>query len=105
MEFDGCFSDAPLVLREEEYFGKVLDLRWLEFNLEVLDKYRNNELCMIGDDYISFLRSDKKTPVSDVNFLIKNNILMCYAKEFNNVPPMERNHWNHYQTQSVENEI
>lgn len=24
MEFVGCFSGAPLVLREEEYFGKVL---------------------------------------------------------------------------------
>jgi hypothetical protein len=102
-------KDKEQMLKELQYLKQFdngwRDLRWLEFRLEVLDKYRNNEFCMIGDDYISFLRSDKKTSTSDVNFLIKNNSLMCYAKEFINVPPMERNHWNHYQIQSVENEI
>jgi hypothetical protein len=81
------------------------DLRWLEFRLEVLDKYRNNELCKIGNDYISFLRYDKKTSASDVSFIIKDDILMAYAKEFNNVPPIERNHWNHYQIPSAETKI
>ena len=62
--------------------------------LEVLDKYRDNELCEIRHDHISFLRQqDKKTPASTANFIIKNDVLMMYAKEYNNIPPKERAHW------------
>jgi hypothetical protein len=73
------------------------------FRPQVLDKYRNNELCEIGSDHISFLRYDKKTSTSDASFIIKNNdVLMMYAKEFNKVPPIERNHWISYQIQKKE---
>ena len=77
------------------------DLTWMDFMPEVLDKYRNNELCEIGSDRISFLRHNK-TPISTTRFIIKNNVLMMYAKEFNNVPPMERNYWNHYQIKQTD---
>jgi hypothetical protein len=73
----------------------------MDFMPEVLDKYRNNELCEIGSDRISFLRHNK-TPISTTRFIIKNNVLMMYAKEFNNVPPMERNYWNHYQIKQTD---
>ena len=105
-------KDKEQMLKELHYLKQVdeknkewRDLRWLEFRLEVLDKYKNNELCKIGSDYISFLRYDKKTSASDVSFIIKDDILMLYAKEFNNVPPIERNHWNHYQIPSAETKI
>lgn len=76
------------------------DLTWMDFRSQVLDKYKNNELCRIGSDHISFLRYDKKTSTSDVTFIIKNNdVLMMYAREFNKVPPIERNHWINYQIQ------
>ena len=77
------------------------DLNWMDFRLEVLYKYRNNELCEIGHDHISFLRQqDKKTPASTANFIIKNDVLMMYAKEFINIPPKEQDHWLDYQIQS-----
>jgi hypothetical protein len=65
-----------------------------------LDKYKNNELCDIGSDHITFLCHDK-TSVSIAWFCIRNNndVLMMLAKEFNNVPIIERNHWNSYQIQ------
>ena len=79
------------------------DLTWMDFRPQVLDKYRNNELCRIGSDHISFLRYDKKTSTSDVSFIIKNNdVLMIYAREFNKLPPIERNHWIRYQIQKKE---
>jgi hypothetical protein len=80
------------------------DLTWMDFMPEVLDKYRNNELCEIGSDHhISFLRHDK-TPISNARFIIKDNVLMMYAKEFNNVPPIERSHWNHYQIKQTDDD-
>src|SRR5919199_1952724 len=54
------------------------DLTWMDFMPEVLDKYRNNELCEIGSDRISFLRHNK-SPISTTRFIIKNNVLMMYA--------------------------
>jgi hypothetical protein len=71
----------------------------MNFKPEVLDKYKNNDLCSIGSDYISFLRHDK-TPASIALFNVRNNVLMMFAKEFNNIPPIERNHWDSYQLQS-----
>jgi hypothetical protein len=77
------------------------DLTWMDFRPQVLDKYRNNDLCRVGNDHVSFLSYDKKTSTSDVSFIIKNNdVLMLYAREFNKVPPVERNHWINYQIQS-----
>jgi hypothetical protein len=79
------------------------DLTWMDFRPEVLDKYRNSRLCKVADDCIAFLRQlrhhdkDDFEFVSYVSFLIKENVLMMYAKEFNNIPPIERNHWYEYQ--------
>lgn len=44
------------------------ELRLLEFRREVLDKYRNNELCQVHDSYITFLRQDKRTSVKSSLF-------------------------------------
>jgi len=71
----------------------------MNFKPQVLDKYKNNDLCDIGSEHISFLRHDK-TPVSIASFIIRNNVLMMFAKEFYNVPPIERSHWLSYQMQS-----
>jgi hypothetical protein len=95
-----ALQDLHDLKQVDQETGQWKDLTWLDFRPQVLDKYRNNELCEIGNDHISFLRHDKKTSASDANFIIKNNdndVLMMYAKDFNNVPPMERNYWNHYQ--------
>jgi hypothetical protein len=75
------------------------DLKTMNFKPQVLDKYKNNELCDIGSDHISFLRHDK-TPVSIAWFNIINNVLKMFAKELNNVPPIERSYWQSYQLQS-----
>jgi hypothetical protein len=63
----------------------------MDFRPEVLDKYKNNELCEVDSTHISFLRHDK-TPVSIAWFNIRKNVLMMYAKDFNNVPIIERDH-------------
>jgi hypothetical protein len=65
---------------------------------EVLDKYKNNELCRIASDHISFLRHDATT-ASIAWFNIINNVLKIFAKEFNYIPPIERSHWDSYQIQ------
>ena len=93
--------------RQELHFLKQIDretnqwrdLASMNFKPQVLDKYKNNDLCDIGSDHISFLRHDK-TPVSIASFIIRNNVLMMFAKEFYNVPPIERSHWISYQIQS-----
>jgi hypothetical protein len=54
----------------------------MDFRPQVLDKYKNNELCEIGNGYISFLSNDKKKSTSYARFIIKNHeLLMMYAKE------------------------
>jgi hypothetical protein len=47
------------------------DIRWMYFRREVLEKCRNNDLCEIGSEHISFLvlENNKKTPASTVNFI------------------------------------
>jgi hypothetical protein len=75
------------------------DLASMNFKPQVLDKYKNNNLCDIGSEHISFLRHDK-TPVSIASFIIRNDVLMMFAKEFYNEPPIERSHWISYQIQS-----
>jgi hypothetical protein len=79
---------------------EYLDLRWLEFRREVLDKYINNELCQVRDGFITFLRQDKRTSASTVNFRIKDDndiILMVRADDHIFVPPQERRHWHQYE--------
>ena len=80
------------------------DINWMYFKRVVLDKYRNNEFCDIGSEYISFLEKDKKTPTSTLNFINRNFanidgiVLMVQAKDYINVPPRERkSHWEHYE--------
>jgi hypothetical protein len=75
------------------------DIRWMYFRREVLDKYRDNELCEIGSEHISFLPHDKKkTSASTVNFVNRNFanidgiVLMLQAQQYINVPPTERPH-------------
>jgi hypothetical protein len=88
---------------QELHFLKQIDRRRdlasMNFKPQVLDKYKNSDLCDVGSDHISFLRHDK-TPVSIASFIIRNNVLMMFAKEFYNVPPIERSHWISYQIQS-----
>jgi hypothetical protein len=50
------------------------DIRWMYFRPQVLEKYRNNELCDIGNEHISFLRYvyNKKQTASTVNFFIRD---------------------------------
>jgi hypothetical protein len=76
--------------------GRWKDLESIMFKPEVLDKYKNNELCSIESDKISFLRHDK-TPASIALFNILNNNLMMFEKEFKHIPPIERGHWISYQ--------
>jgi hypothetical protein len=77
------------------------DIRCMYFRREVLEKYRNNNLCDIGSEHISFLRlrNDKsKTPIpiSTVNFInrnfpnIKGIVLMVQAQDYIYVPPRQR---------------
>jgi hypothetical protein len=93
--------------RQELHFLKQIDretnqwrdLASMNFKSQVLNKYRNNDLCDIGSEHISFLRHDK-TPVSIASFIIRNNVLMMFAKEFYNVPSIERSYWRSYQIQN-----
>jgi hypothetical protein len=76
--------------------NKWRDLRRLEFRREVLDKYKDNELCMVDNDSISFLRKEGKTPASTVAFRIKvsdSGRIVVEIRDFIYVPPIERIHW------------
>jgi hypothetical protein len=121
---DGCFpnqetEDSPWWTKiekeqasEELHFLKQFDqqtkeyrdIRWMYFRRKVLDKYRNNELCEIGSEYIRFLHCDKKkTAASTVNFdnrrfvNIDGIVLQVQAQQYIYVPPRERLHWEHYE--------
>ena len=53
---------------------KWRDQIWIEFNPNVLDRYKNNSRCEIGNNYISFLAPRKDEDLT-VNFeLIDGNI-------------------------------
>jgi hypothetical protein len=43
-------------------------VNWKCFKLDLLEKYRNNDLCEIGLNHISLLQEDRKTPVSTAKF-------------------------------------
>ena len=45
--------------------GEYRDIRWMYFRREVLEKYRNNEMCEIGNEHISLLQNDKNKTASD----------------------------------------
>jgi hypothetical protein len=75
---------------------KWRDLRRLEFRREVFNKYKHNELCIVDNDSISFLRKEGKTPASTVAFRIKvsdSDRIVVEARDFIYVPPIERIHW------------
>ena len=87
--------------------------RYVSSQKHILDKYRNNEYCHIGDDdgngkrFIRFLSVDKsKPPESTVRFDYRRNtgtndiddtVLMIQAEDFVNVPPRQRPHWQRYE--------
>jgi hypothetical protein len=80
----------------DEKTGQWKDLMGTEFRPQVLDKYRNNDLCKIGHDHISFL-GHGRTTVSIAWFNIIDNVLKMFAKDFIEIPRIERSHWYHYQ--------
>ena len=80
----------------DQQTGQWRDLKSMDFKPEVLDKYKNNDLCSIASNHISFLRYDATT-ASIAWFNIINNVLRMFAKECNNIAPIERNHWDSYQ--------
>jgi hypothetical protein len=49
------------------------DLRIFENTPDVLNKYRDNELCEVHDTYIAFLRHDKKKSASEISFVMKDD--------------------------------
>jgi hypothetical protein len=69
------------------------------FRREVSDRYRNNNLCEIGNEHISFLQQDDKKPsTSTVHFVnIDGIVLMVQAQEYIYVPSRQRSHWNQYE--------
>jgi len=106
-----------------DYTG--INIEWIYFKRDVLDKYRQHPYCDIGIDdrtgrgyeYIRFLSYDSsKSPDSAVRFfsslgnIIRNmnkksnfanvpddpNILMVKARDYVNIPPRERPHWNQH---------
>lgn len=54
----------------------------------------------MGNNYITFLRKDKKTSASTVNYRIKDDndkTLMVRADDHLFVPPQETRHWHQYE--------
>jgi hypothetical protein len=78
------------------------DINWMYFRQAVLDKYRNNKFCEIGEDYIRFL-SYHKSPDSIVHFVNRNFaniqgiVLMMQAQDYIFVPLRQRPHWERYE--------
>lgn len=75
---------------------KWRDQIWIEFNPNVLDRYKNNSRCEIGNNYISFLASRKDEDLT-VNFELIDGRLLVQLKFFCFVPPRERKHWESHQ--------
>jgi hypothetical protein len=48
------FLKQPTIVDQKQN-NVYRDINWMYFRQEVLDKYRNNEFCDIGSEYISFL--------------------------------------------------
>ncbi|HEY6884820.1 MAG TPA: hypothetical protein VI278_12385 [Nitrososphaeraceae archaeon] len=103
-DIDQVSEELHYLKQFDQATNEYRDIRWMYFRREVLNKYRNNDLCEIGSEYIKFLRHDKKTVASSVNFVNRNFanikdgiVLMLQAQEYINVPPSERLHWNQYE--------
>ena len=103
-DIDQVSEELHYLKQFDQATNEYRDIRWMYFRREVLNKYRNNDLCEIGSEYIKFLRHDKKTVASTVNFVNRNFanikdgiVLMLQAQEYINVPPSERLHWNQYE--------
>jgi hypothetical protein len=74
------------------------DLAWMYFKPIVLDKYKNNSSCEIGEKYITFLQPGGNDDLT-VHFELINGKLMVQSKYYCFVPPKERKHWEKYQLQ------
>jgi hypothetical protein len=102
-ELQSLARAAAIINAKEPYLYERAN--WLCFKPEVLDKYRSNELCEVGDDYVSFLEleqqeeqnNDRKVPISTVNYAnVQGIVLMVPAHEYFHTPPSERTHWEKY---------
>ena len=101
-DIDQVSEELHYLKQFDQATNEYRDIKWMYFKREVLNKYRNNDLCEIGSEYIKFLRHDKKTVASSVKFVNRNfanikDVLMLQAQEYINVPPSERLHWNQYE--------
>jgi hypothetical protein len=100
-EQEQASQELHFLKQYDQEANEYRDIRWMYFRREVLDKYRNNDLCDIGSEHIIFLQQDKKTPASRVNFVNRNFVnidgivLMVQGQEYINVPPRERWYWKH----------
>jgi cobalamin biosynthesis protein CobT len=74
-------------------------VNWKCFKLDLLEKYRNSDLCDIGHNHISFLDNDKQTPASTVSFYHTNipGVIMLQTHSYLGIPPSERNHWQQHE--------
>jgi len=98
------------------------NIQYKYYGWRVLDKYRNNEYCHIGDDdgndkrFIRFLSVDKtQPPQSIVRFDYKNRtgdfaniddtVMMVKAEDLVNIPPRQRYHWSQYEIPASEVQV
>lgn len=76
-------------------------VNWKAFRQDVLDKYRNNEYCDIGNEHISFLDkpNDRNTSASAVRFHSANipGVIVLQSNSYLGIPPTERSHWNKHE--------
>jgi hypothetical protein len=61
-EQEQASQELHFLKQYDQEANEYRDIRWMYFRREVLDKYRNNDLCDIGSEHIIFLQQDKKTP-------------------------------------------
>ena len=102
-EYEQVFHELRHLKSYDKENDLWLDLQVFEFTTDVLDKYRDNELCDIHDNYIAFLRNDKRESASEVMFVPKDDgsKLTVLAKDFAYVPPREIRHWLEHQTNAI----
>ncbi|HJR83794.1 MAG TPA: hypothetical protein VJ772_00340 [Nitrososphaeraceae archaeon] len=109
-------SDQWVTDKEEEQISKEFrylnsvdmstkkwrDQVWMEFSPNVLDKYKNDSRCEIGNNYIRFLAPRRDEDLT-VNFELIDDRLLVQSKFFCFVPPRERKHWESHQLPREEN--
>jgi hypothetical protein len=98
-EYEQVFQDLRHLKSYDKEKNECRDLRVFEFTLDVLNKYRDNELCEVHGNYIAFLQHDKKKSASVVSFVgkVSGTSLTVLAKDFAFVPPREIRHWMEHQ--------